>query len=145
MHMLTSTHTHMQTQRHTHMQRQRHTHMQRQRHTKTTRTCTRKDTPRRWAARATAELGRLAPVTADIGRLVVAPNVDACSTCVTWLIHICDLWHGSFMWVVCLIYMYKTTHWLLRLLTMLAVLVLHDSFISVTWRIHMSDMLESCE
>jgi len=39
------------------------------------------DLPKRLAARATAELGRLAPVTADTGRLVLAPIVLGCSTC----------------------------------------------------------------
>jgi len=66
-------------------------------------------------------------------------------TCVTWLIHMCDMthsyvWHDSFMCVTWLIHMCDMTH---SLCDMTHSCVWHDSFICVTWLIHMCDMTHS--
>ena len=59
-------------------------------------------------------------------------------TCVTWLIHMCDMppsyvWHDSFIRVT----------WLLHTCDMTHSYVWHDSFIRVTWLIHMCHMTHS--
>jgi len=59
-------------------------------------------------------------------------------TCVTWLIHICDMthsyvWHDGFTCVTWLIHMCDITH----------SYVWHDALIRVTWRIHICDMTHS--
>jgi len=72
-------------------------------------------------------------------------------TCVTWLIHICDMmfsdvWHDSCIWVKWLVHMGAMTHsydFLPALGSLQGAFVSHDSFIYVTWRIHMCDMTHS--
>ena len=59
-------------------------------------------------------------------------------TCVTWLIHMCDMthsyvWHDSFIFVTWLIHICDMTH----------LYVWPDSFIRVTWLIHTCDMTYS--
>jgi len=70
--------------------------------------------------------------------------------CVTWLIHMCDMSH-SYVWralfvcvlhiYVCFIYVWE--HVLVVNADLTAAQVGHDSFICVTWFIHMYDMFHS--
>ena len=82
--------------------------------------------------------------------------VTRVTTCVTWLIHMCDMthsyvWHDSFICVTWLIHVCYMTHlvretvvtrvtWLNHLCDMTHSYEWHDSFICVTWLIHMCDM-----
>ena len=59
-------------------------------------------------------------------------------TCVTWLIHMCDVthsyvWHDSFICATWLVHMCDMTH----------SYVWHDSFICVTWLVHICDATPS--
>jgi len=84
---------------------------------------------------------------------------DSC-TCVTWLMHMCDVthshvWHDSSTCVTWLIHMCDMTHshvwhdslscvtWLIVMCEMTHSHVWHDSFTFVTWLIHMCDMTHS--
>ena len=81
-------------------------------------------------------------------------------TCVTWLIHMCDMthshvWHDSFTYVTWLIHTCDVTHprvwhdsftcvaWLIHMRDVTHSHVWRDPFTCVTWLIHMCDMTHS--
>jgi len=72
---------------------------------------------------------------------------DVTRSCVTWLIHICDMthiyvWHDSFICVTWLIHMCVTRH--IHMCEMTHIYVWHDSFICVTWLLDIARTAHLC-